>query len=128
MNVFSNSSNTVEQGSIGLTAAIYQYRRLGYNINVPLVDAQDYDLVIEKNGKFETVSVKTTQFKNKGPSYIVQLKKVRPNRSGNTISPTDETDRLFVLTVEGQCYDIPNAIFSKKNSLNLGIKIQQFLL
>ena len=45
-----------DKGRAGLSLAI----AYGYSVNIPLNDTQWYDLIIEKNGKFETVQCKAT--------------------------------------------------------------------
>ena len=41
--------------------AINYFTCQGYTVSLPMNDTQWYDLVIEKNGKFETVQCKATQ-------------------------------------------------------------------
>ena len=48
-------------GRIGLSMAINYFTIQGYTISIPLNDTQWYDLIIEKDGKFETVQCKATQ-------------------------------------------------------------------
>ena len=48
-------------GRIGLSMAINYFTCKGYTISIPLNDTQWYDLIIEKDGKFETVQCKATQ-------------------------------------------------------------------
>lgn len=49
-----------DKGRIGLVTAIYYYSLKGYTISLPLNDTQWYDLIIEKDGKLETVQCKNT--------------------------------------------------------------------
>lgn len=51
-------------GRVGLSMAINYFTNKGYTILIPLNDTQWYDLVIEKNGKFQTVQCKATQTNN----------------------------------------------------------------
>lgn len=44
--------------------AINYFTLQGYIISIPMNDTQWYDLIIEKNGKFETVQCKATQTEN----------------------------------------------------------------
>ena len=44
--------------------AIAYFTSKGYTISTPLNDTQWYDLIIERDGKFETVQCKCTGFKN----------------------------------------------------------------
>lgn len=50
-----------QTGRIGLSIAINYFTCKGYTISIPLNDTQWYDLIIEKDGKFETVQCKATQ-------------------------------------------------------------------
>lgn len=52
--------NRKQIGRIGLSMAINYFTLQGYTISLPLNDTQWYDLVIEKNGCFETVQCKAT--------------------------------------------------------------------
>lgn len=47
-------------GRIGLSMAINYFTNQGYTISIPLNDTQWYDLVIEKDGIFQTVQCKAT--------------------------------------------------------------------
>lgn len=47
-------------GRIGLSQAINYFTIQGYTVSIPLNDTQWYDLIIEKDGKFETVQCKAT--------------------------------------------------------------------
>lgn len=48
-------------GRIGLAMAIAYFTKQEYTISLPMNDTQWYDLIIEKNGVFETVQCKATQ-------------------------------------------------------------------
>jgi hypothetical protein len=122
--MFSNTKTTVEQGSVGLASAVFNYQRLGYNVLLPLVDNQDYDLVVEKDKRFYTVQVKTSRVVKNG-NYSVQLKKVRPNRTTNVITPMSVVDLLYVLCSNGDCYSIPYENLTSYNELRVSLH-QQF--
>lgn len=114
MSIFNNVGTTVSQGAVGLAFAIAYYQQTGYMVSIPLVDNTNYDLIIEKNSVFESVQVKTTRV-IKNNNYLVQLKKVRSNKTKNTISPMSKVDYLFILCDNGDKYSIP---FNKLTSLN----------
>ena len=57
--------NRKQIGRIGLSMAINYFTVKGYTVSLPMNDTQWYDLVIEKDGKFETVQCKATQTENK---------------------------------------------------------------
>lgn len=85
--------------------AIAYFTSEGYTISTPLNDTQWYDLVIERDGKFETVQCKCTGSQDnsinlrsmggtKGSAYDSVL-----NHSG--------LDYLFCVDVQGNMYVIP---------------------
>ena len=47
--------NKKQIGRIGLSMAINYFTLNGYTVSIPMNDTQWYDLIIEKNGHFETV-------------------------------------------------------------------------
>ena len=47
-------------GRIGLSMAINYFTVQGYTVSLPINDTQWYDLIVEKNGIFETVQCKAT--------------------------------------------------------------------
>ena len=53
-----------DKGRAGLSLAIAYYGTQGYTISLPLNDTQWYDLIIEKDGVFQTVQCKFTASKN----------------------------------------------------------------
>ena len=55
-----NEISRKQIGRIGLTMAINYFTTQGYTISLPINDTQWYDLIIEKNGCFETVQCKAT--------------------------------------------------------------------
>ena len=52
--------NRKQIGRIGLSMAINYFTIQGYTVSLPMNDTQWYDLIIEKNGIFETVQCKAT--------------------------------------------------------------------
>ena len=59
-----NEINRKLTGRIGLSMAINYFTIQGYTISLPLNDTQWYDLIIEKDGHFETVQCKATMTEN----------------------------------------------------------------
>lgn len=79
-------------------------------------------MAIERDGKLERVSVKTTQGLNKnGKAYVVQLKNCGGSSGKSTIRKFDNTtcDILFILTIEGTMYEIPTKEISVSGALTL---------
>lgn len=52
-----------QTGRIGLSMAINYFTIKGYTVSLPINDTQWYDLIIEKDGIFETVQCKATETK-----------------------------------------------------------------
>ena len=52
-----------QTGRIGLSMAINYFTIKGYTVSLPMNDTQWYDLIIEKDGIFETVQCKATETK-----------------------------------------------------------------
>ena len=49
-----------QRGNCGLGIAIAYFSTNGYTVSIPLNDTQDYDLLIDKDGKIESAQVKYT--------------------------------------------------------------------
>lgn len=52
--------NNKDKGRAGLSLAIAYFGSNGYTVSLPINDTQWYDLVVEKNGVFQTVQCKMT--------------------------------------------------------------------
>lgn len=106
--------NNKIKGRFGLAMAIAYFTSEGYTISTPLNDTQWYDLIIEKDGRFETVQCKCIGSQNnaislkscggtKGEAYDNIL-----NHSG--------LDKLFCVDINGNMYVIP--VFEIRTSGN----------
>jgi hypothetical protein len=117
----------VAQGTIGLSYAIAYLTKKGYNVSVPLVDNQSYDLVCEIDGNLKKVQVKSTRTKENS-NYCIQLRSIRSNRTENTIHKFDNNscDYLLAVTEVGDIYFIPTSEIKSKSTLSLGEKYQSF--
>lgn len=114
--MFQCATNTLQKGSVGLARAIYEYQVLGYTVAIPLVDAQNYDLVVEKDGKFQSVQCKVTSQKARSRKggflenrYEVGLRTIKTNTKGTVTRKRKERDYdlLFVMCDNGSCFSIP---------------------
>ena len=116
-----NQMSKVTQGSAGLGAAIGYFCGIGVVVSLPLVDNQDYDLIIDEGGLLKKVQVKTTGVKAPSGNYEVQLKSVRSNKSVNTIKYFDSSkvDYLFILCDDSSKYLIPSSEVKVVGSLTL---------
>lgn len=109
--------------------AIAYFSKMGYTVNIPITDSQDYDLIIDREGKLLKVQVKTTKFKIRDGVYQVSLKTYGGNRSGQTIKNFNEngSDLLFVLTDEGTTYLIPKEDIHSNTCINLNTTLADLL-
>ena len=112
--MFHSAENSLHQGAIGLARAIYEYQLRGYRVSIPIVDGQDYDLVIEKDAKFFRVQCKTTsmraRLRNGDKSdhrFSIDLRSIKTNTTCTKTSVASNYDLLFVLCSNGDCYSIP---------------------
>ena len=56
--IFLTLENRKDKGRAGLSVAIAYFGCNGYTVSTPLNDTQKYDLVIEKDGIFQSVQCK----------------------------------------------------------------------
>lgn len=61
--------NNKEKGRAGISLAIAYFGTNGYTVSLPINDTQWYDLVVEKDGIFQTVQCKFTASKDKAISF-----------------------------------------------------------
>ncbi len=113
-------STNKEKGRTSLGIAIAYFSMNGYTVSIPLNDTQDYDLIVEKDGKLETIQVKSTDCKTKYEVYQVALKSCGGTK-GQTYKTVIDTkvDKLFIATKELEIYIIPICEIKNKSTLNL---------
>ena len=75
----------MKSGSLGEIAVMKHFAALGYNVYSAVTENAPVDLIVELEGKFSTVEVKSTSYRYRD-GYKVQLKKVRSNKSANKIT------------------------------------------
>jgi len=120
-------ANSKKQGDVGLGQAIAWFTRNSFTVSIPLTDSQDYDLIVDKEGKLFRVQVKTASYKNQYGIYEVSLTVKGGNRSGTgKIKRFDKSkvDLLFILTSDNEVYMLPSNVVG--NSVNLGNKVRQY--
>ena len=103
------------------------FQLIGYTVSIPLNDTQDYDLVVEKNGIFQSVQIKATGCKTKYNNYQVALKSCGGTK-GTTYKTFKDTkvDLLFILTSDKKMYLMPNKQINNKSTINLTDKMSEF--
>lgn len=80
----------MKAGSLGEISTQKEFILCGYEVYSPVTDNTEYDLLVSKGGEVFTVEVKSTKRKVAG-FYRVQIKKVRSNKTRNTITRFDNT-------------------------------------
>lgn len=109
-----------EKGNSSLGIAIAYFSTNGYTVSIPLNDTQDYDLVVEKESKFYSIQVKSTDCKTKYGNYQVALKSCGGTK-GTTYKTIIDTniDFVFIVTSEMSMYLIPKKEIKNKSTINL---------
>lgn len=121
--------NTKKQGDHGLGAAIYYFSKSGHTVSLSLTDSQEYDLIVDIDGRLLRTQVKTTSYKSEYGVYSVSLTVKGGNRSGTgKIKKLDKSkvDAIFVLTDENEAYFIPTSEFPGNSSVNLGDNVKAY--
>jgi hypothetical protein len=120
--MFKKAKNSKQQGDIGLGSAISYLTMMGYTVSVPLTDSQDYDLVVDIEGKLNKVQVKTTSQKSSN-GYEVELRTLGGNQSWNGVAKffnSQRVDYLFVVTENGRRFFIPAESIEAKSRVTIG--------
>ena len=119
------------QGNVGLGRAIAYYTSKGIPVLLPLNDTQKYDIAVEKDGKLQKVSIKTTQSLNKTNTYYqVQLKNSGGSSGKSIVRNFDNTscDIVFIVTITGTMYEIPSVNINSTSSLVLTPKWDEYIV
>ena len=116
-----------EKGNSGLGMAIAYFSTKGYTVSIPLNDTQDYDLIIEKDNKLETIQVKSTGCRTKNGTYQVALKSCGGTK-GKTYKTVIDThvDKLFIINSDKEMYLIPLEKIYNRATLNLCEKYKKY--
>ena len=130
--------NRKQIGRIGLTMAINYFTCQGYTISLPINDTQWYDLIIEKDGKFQTVQCKATQTEN-GEINLRNSGGTNGSTYDNVINHS-ELDYLFCVNKDLKMWCIPMSdlilagnrnritLRTEPNSNNQGFQTYKYLV
>lgn len=120
--------NPRDQGLIGLTDALAWFGAQGWDVCVPLIDNQPYDLVVDDGAGLKKVQVKTTTYQRTRGIYCVTLCTNGGNQSFRTRKMFEPTscDLLYVLTDARTRYLIPTSTITAKTSLSLGSRMEAY--
>ena len=94
-----------EIGRIGLSMAINYFTLNGYTVSLPLNDTQWYDMVVEKDGVFQTVQCKATMTEKDE----ISLRSCGGTNGGvyDRVQDHSELDYLFCVNKDYICWLIP---------------------
>lgn len=107
-------------GRIGLSTAINYFTIKGYTVSLPINDTQWYDLIIEKDGIFQTVQCKSTKTKNS----IINLKSSGGTNGSvyDTIFNHSNLDYLFCVNKDLNMWLIPISKITNCKQITLSSK------
>lgn len=115
--------NNKSKGRFGLAMAIAYFTSQGYTVSTPLNDTQWYDLIIEHNGKFETVQCKCTGSQNN--AIMLQSCGGTKGSAYDSVLNHSELDYLFCVDIQGNMYVIPmSEIRASGNTKQITLRIQ----
>lgn len=122
MNIFKKCKNKRCQGDVGVGEAISYFLKHGYMVLLPIGEASNYDLCIEKNGKIQSVQVKTCSYVRKTLYDKVYEVTLFTDLSGERRPiGKKKVDMLFIVTGNGKKYLIPfDVIRDIKTNIKIG--------
>ena len=100
--------NSKQKGNITELECMLAFIKLGYNVLTPYGDCERYDFVVDVNGKFIRVQVKTSRTYNDGASFSFSGRSCN-RKDGQIIHHyyTNEEIDYFATIFDGKCYLIP---------------------
>lgn len=119
--------NNKSKGKAGLAVAIGYYGSIGYTVNLPLNDTQDYDLIIDDGETLKKVQVRCTGQSNYYGGYNVSVRSCGGTK-GTSYSHIKDTniDILFVVCTNGWMFEIPKNEIVQSSSINLYSKKSKY--
>lgn len=109
--------NRKQIGRIGLSMAINYFTCQGYTVSLPINDTQWYDLVIEKDGEFETVQCKATQTEDSSIDFR-STGGTKGTEYDNLLNHS-ELDWLFCVNKDFNMWLIPIKDFTTQKTIRL---------
>ena len=111
------------KGNMALGNAIAYFTKEGYTVSIPLTYTQEYDLVVDIDGKLKKVQCKFTSIKEKSGSYRIDVR-VRGHKNVHgdyycKMMDCNKVDYIYALTENMDSYFIPVKLFIGKQQLSL---------
>ena len=110
-----------DKGRACLTNAIAYFGSNGYTVSIPLNDTQNYDLVVEKDGVFQSIQCKFggRKVRNNDDAYECGLRSVGAKGTYHGNVKDSGVDLLFCLRPDEVMYLIPVKDIDNVSSLRL---------
>lgn len=120
--------NRKDKGRAGLSMAIAYFGCNGYTVSTPLNDTQKYDLVVEKNGMFQSVQCKFggAKVNNNDDAYECSLRTIGAKGTCHGTVKDSGVDLLFCLRPDKIMYVIPVQDVGNSTSIRLTTKNSKF--
>ena len=117
-----------DKGRAGLSLAIGYFGSHGYTVSIPLNDTQDYDLVVDFNGKLCKISVKATGQRTAYGTSICGLRNLGgTNGSLYGRECEKDIDYVFVVNEYKEMWLLPKEVLPR-NSICLGKACDKYKL
>jgi len=111
------------KGNLAVASAIKYFVSAGYTVSIPLADTAKYDLVVERNGVFQTIQCKYAGYEGNPGVFSAPLYVSGGNRSSGNRRikyQSGDFDILFILCANGQAYAIPFQEIAGQTTINVG--------
>ena len=101
--------NTKQQGNITEIECMLAFLKLGYNVLTPYGDCERYDFVVDINGIFYKIQVKSANASHIEDGYIEFKTANKTTKDGKNVRHfyTKEEIDYFMTSYNNQCYLIP---------------------
>jgi hypothetical protein len=113
--------NSKHIGNITEVECMLAFMKAGYNVLIPYGDCERYDFVVDVNGKFYKIQVKTAHSLDDENSGFIFSCRSSHRVNGKTVNEkylADEID-YFATIFNGQCYVIPQKECGAEKRLRL---------
>ncbi len=112
-----------QKGNLAVASAINTFVSSGYTVSIPLSDTAKDDLVIEKEGLFQTVQCKYAGYERSPGIFSAPLYVSGGNRSAGNRRiryQAGDFDILYILCANQRTYAIPFQEIADQVTVNLG--------
>ena len=114
--------NNKQKGNLAIASAIKHFVSSGYTVSIPLADTAKYDLVVERNGTFESVQCKYAGYEGNPGIFSVPLYVSGGNRSAGNRRikyQRGDFDLLFILCANDRMYIVPFQEITNQTTINV---------